>query len=343
MSQPLLKKAVNKYPKYVPCFKDLLRPFNDLPTEIFDKKVFDFIERNKVIHPFYYNAYRSGVQARKISAKRILKLLKNTKSKKVAIENIKDQFDSFPQRDKKRIVIALFEKGKIVSRLAVSLLIKGMDYDNVFDKWIINELITDGTISNAAKRACIELILDKVDNTMLLNMNADDLLSRGLPYSVLCLKGIRPIDKLRLQPLDYLSCLIVSNGLVSYTSFMSPFSVAINRYIKNQHYRKIRRKHTWVPSIISLKPTQTTIELCAKHNKTECVRWIYALDRTIQQEIRTYTDWSALADNECVSENYERAMTVFYSFVVEFLQRKGLLDEESVFGCFVPEDQQIPF
>ena len=63
----------------------------------------------------------------------------------------------------------------------------------------------------------------------------------------------------------------------------------------------------------------------AKYNKTECIKWVYALDRAIQTDIVDDPRWSEYAQTEIDlrdNDSIERAMDIFYAYVLSFIKSK---------------------
>ncbi len=362
MRSPLKKKIIKDRHIIHGC-ENMLQLYEDLPIQI--EEVSKFIDKyshtsqlrffislvnekhdSAVLQKSLYKyKYSSIIAVRNRSIYVVLKDLEHKETASAARNELKQRFLGQEYVIQIKILKKLFSHNKISARLAILL----MAQNNIWEDWtlenIINELQSDKGVTTTIKSAGIEIIVRNAPKDLLRQYR--DFVNNYLPYHFRCLNGFEEyIDKSRLFPMEYLDYYFSTHSKVEETVYSRIYIGTIKHEISNKKYLEIKSKKTWIPSLVSLLNTQLFLALAAKHNHEECIRWLYALDRNIQNNIKNHPSWKkvSLGANR-TTEEIARVMECFYSCVLEYINARKMNDDISDFRLTIskPNDESLPF
>lgn len=333
---PMPKKVVEKksFSKKQSLYSQLLCAYKELPSEIADLD--DFVaelERNSCIL-FFRGALKRGNPARFTSdytpitpnkpINRILKLL-NAKESYVAAKN--ELIRRFPGQEYSvqiEILDTFFSLCKVTARQAIILMDENNIWDDIYCLRVLDELLNDKAISKSAKKAGEKLLFDMASKQAI--TDNIEIARRVLPYYYFCMHHFEnEVDTSRMKPLEYVEYYFFVHEHITKDKCLSLLYGLIENEINQKRYTNIANKSSWLPSIVSLFSVQRFLELAAKYNKTECIKWVYALDRAIQTDIVDDPRWSEYAQTEIDlrdNDSIERAMDIFYAYVLSFIKSR---------------------
>lgn len=348
---PLKKKEIKTHykPNHIPTRYDMvLAEYNQLPVGI--ENLTQFLDSNKSYSSlrFFCSLIKKNLNiGRRIHQSYhnepiniILRKLSDKNHCKEARRELSERFSALDYGVQLTILDKFFQLNKITARQAVTLMASNNIWEDKYCEAILREMATDKGLSVPKKRNGI-LFIQKYANPELIQ-RYEKYAQIVMPYYYLCMCGVVPEDKKKMLPLEYLEYYLSTTAVPNIDVYAEIYVGVIFQEINKQKFMEIGNKKTWVPSLVSLKNTQHFISLAANYGQENCIKWIYGLDRTIQQNIINDKEWIKCVEQEIHTEqNIIDAMSCFYNYALNYIRNLGFDGDLSKYKS--DEFEDLPF